>query len=211
MSAMMKPSILNSLLSELTRRPLITGIVCAGGKGCLADALSQKMLQDGEYKAERTVAFGLWNAIYCGAACFAMYSVLAPRLLPLRLANGMRHPHATRNTLALVAFDNLVATPLVCLPTYYAVHAFVTASHEERRRPVALTRSALQTYARECVETLSLSWSFWVPIHLVTFSIVPTPLRVHFTAVMSGVTLTFMSLLQSVLEDRRALRDKTIA
>ena len=61
----------------------------------------------------------------------------------------------------------------------------------------------LRRYAAEARETLQLSWSLWIPIHTVTFSLVPVPLRTHFSAAMSFVTLTAMSALQCSLESRR--------
>ena len=61
----MAPAILPAIVDICRRYPLRTGVLCAGAKGAAADALSQQ-LQRGEYKPERTVAFALWNAMYCG-------------------------------------------------------------------------------------------------------------------------------------------------
>ena len=184
--------------------PMRTGILSAGMKGALADLSSQAMLQQGEpFQPSRTAAFFLWNAAYCGGFVYWAYSVRAPRMLPVRLSCGLRHPQAARNTALLCGIDNFVATPLLCMPLYYLFKSAIDATADERQRPIALSQGALRQYANESREVLALSWGLWVPIHLVTFSVVPEPLRTHFTAACSFCTLTLMSLLQSRLEARR--------
>ena len=183
-------------IAKFEEYPLRTGVLCAGGKGALADFTSQMCFQDGDYRLARTFAFGLWNAAYCGVAVHMMYSVLAPRWLPTTRG----HPKMLRNVLLLVGLDNFFATPLLCLPTYYTCHAALDATAEERRHPAQLVRTALSTYASEMDQTLKLSWSLWIPIHFVTFTAVPSSLRVHFSAVCSFGTLIVMSMLQGKLE-----------
>lgn len=194
---------LSPVIRAFRQQPFITGVAFAGSKGALADLVSQSLLQDGDYKPSRTLAFGLWNALYCGAVVYALYSVLLPRVLPLVLASGARHPRAALHTVLSVGFDNFLATPFLCLPTYYFCHTAVEASWQERRRPLELASNSLQLYASEAYETLLLSWSLWIPIHFATFTVIPPPLRAHWSAACSFVTLTFMSLLQSTLERRR--------
>lgn len=197
----------SAMLRFCRQQPFITGVACAGMKGAFADVTSQLVMQDNEYRPLRTVAFTLWNMAYCGVVVFGLYSVLVPRVWPVRTLGGAWHPRAARHTAYAVAFDNLIATPFLCLPTYYLVHGVLEASWEERRRPLALAARALRVYASEARETLLLSWCFWVPIHTATFAVVPTKLRTHFVAACSFVTLSFMSSLQDALEDRRRRPD----
>ncbi len=185
---------------------LLTGVACAGTKGALADVVSQLTLQENDYKPLRTAAFTLWNALYCGLAVYGLYSVLLPRIWPVTLKSGEWHPLARRHTLFAVAFDNLVSTPFLCLPSYYLCHRALEADWDERRQPLALVYNAMRTYASEAKETLTLSWCFWIPIHAATFSVVPVPLRTHWVAACSFVTLSFMSVLQNSLEARRPTR-----
>ena len=198
--------VISHVVSVCRQQPLLTGVVAAGSKGALADLMSQTFFQDGDYKPSRTLAFGLWNTLYCGFAVYFLYSVLLPRVLPLVLANGARHPRAALHTVLSVGFDNFLATPFLCLPTYYLCHTAIEASWQERRRPLELAATSLQLYAAESRETLLLSWGLWIPIHIATFSVIPPPLRTHWSAACSFVTLTLMSLLQSTLERRRLLR-----
>ena len=71
--------------------------------------------------------------------------------------------------------------------------------------PGRVVRDALRTYGNEFWSCMSLTWSLWIPIHCVTFSIVPQHLRVHFSAVCSFFTLAAMSVLQGRLEKRRGV------
>ena len=219
------------MLSACRRRPLLTGVGAAGMKGALADLTGQLLLQDGEYRPTRTLAFAMWNATYCGLGVYGLYSVLLPRYWPIVTMSGGKNiplshrprrcsyfllrplivlsaPHAlaSRHICYSVAFDNFIATPVLCLPTYYLCHTFIEASAADRQRPTQLASAAIRTYAAEAGETLRLSWCLWVPIHCATFSVIPVPLRTHWVAACSFVTLSFMSLLQNSLEKRRAPR-----
>ena len=198
------------------RYPFESGAVLAGAKGALADWVSQSVsAAPGDYDAKRTVSFGLWNALYCGGVCYYLYSKLFPQLVPLVLAAGA--PKAV-TTLGMVLFDNFLATPFVCLPTMYLCMALVesTAAAEpssslastkvlnsRRRRCSVVLSTAAANFRGEWRSTLLLSWALWIPIHCVTFSVVPAPLRVHFTAACSFLTLMAMSRLVGVLERRR--------
>ena len=174
-------------ISACRRQPLATGVLAAGSKGALADVTSSVLLQDGEIRPARTAAFALWNASYCGLAVYGMYSVWLPRL-------GV-------GVATSVIFDNFLATPFLCLPSYYVWLGAVEAWTGEAREFSAA--KSLRRYADEAKETLSLSWALWIPIHCLTFSVVPVPLRTHFVAACSFCTLTCMSFLQASLERRR--------
>ena len=144
---------LKHVLAACRARPLLTGVLAAGTKGALADVCSQCVFQASEdYKPKRTAAFALWNASYCGLMVYAMYSVWLPRILPIRTLSGGVHPHATRHTAISVAFDNFLATPLLCLPTYYFFDAILEDG--SCKTPLASMRTALGRYASEAREML---------------------------------------------------------
>ena len=100
------------LLSLFQRHPLATGVLCAGCKGALADVSGQAMRTNAEYDPKQTLAFALWNTLYCGFGVYLLYSWLFPRYWPLVLSTGAKHPQALLRTAGMVAFDNLLATPL---------------------------------------------------------------------------------------------------
>lgn len=208
MAPLVHAAIARHILDACRSRPLLTGVVAATTKGALADVASQALLQrDREYEPTRTAAFALWNGLYCGLVVYALYTVMIPRMWPTKLSSGSWHPLARRHVALSVCFDNLFATPFLCLPTYYACLAFMEATWAELRRPTAILARALTVYRSEARETLSLSLGIWIPVHVLTFSLVPVDLRTHWVACCSFVALSFMSLLQASLERRRMSRE----
>ena len=190
------------------RYTLQTAIVCAGVKGAMADAASQKLLQaDSPYDPHRTIAFGLWSGGYCGVVLHALYNRLFPRVFPLMLRPGVPHPHRHRHIACMVGFDNFVSSPWFFIPSYYIVReALRTMEYgvdAAARVPHRIVRVALETYRHEFWSCMGLTWSMWVPIHFVTFGMVPVHLRVHFTAVASFFTLMATSAQQGHLEKQR--------
>ena len=183
-------------------RPFISGALLAGTKGALADWVSQRS-SPRRYDGRRTISFFIWNTMYCGVFCYIMYSKAFPWLQPILLARGVP---AFVAALSMVLFDNFVATPFVCLPSMYLCIALVDSTSPLPSQKSAARRvlsKAVENYSNEWRSTLLLSWSLWIPIHCVTFSVVPAPLRVHFTACCSFLTLMAMSRLVGVLETRR--------
>ena len=195
--------VLCQLVGACRQRPLLTGVLAAGTKGALADVSSQTLFQDGDYNAKRTMAFALWNIFYCGLGVYLMYSMLIPRVWPTKLPSGDWHPLVRRHVAFSVAFDNLFATPFICMPTYYACHSLVENPSLAVRQPGALLYDALRLYRSEAFETLALSLGVWIPCHTLTFAVVPVELRTHWVAACSFLSLSCMSLLQHHLERRR--------
>ena len=64
--------------------------------------------------------------------------------------------------LRATAANNIVITPCLYFPAFYAWNA-VCEGHE--------MRSAAERYRAEAVVQLPMTWTFWVPANLVTFSI----------------------------------------
>lgn len=154
------------IIRALLRRPCLTGIICAGTKGAMADAISQLFLQqrglatsNSPWDVKQTLAFGLWNASYCGGCVYLMYSLMLPRVWPVTLPSGTRHPRFIGHVLRLVAFDNLFATPLLCFPTYYLVLGGLEARWQDLQQPVALASAAMRRYKSEFCEVMTLSWT----------------------------------------------------
>ena len=190
-----------NVANELVRRhTLATGVCTAAVKGAAAEATSQ-MIVGHPFEADRTIAFGLWNGAYCGGFAFWLYNVQFPARWPLVLANGLAHPRARLHTALMVGADNFIFTPFFCLPSYYAFHSLVESAH--RGLDAGFVRRGLERYRDEFVPTVQLSLSLWIPIHTLTFSVVPTHLRVHWSACCSFLTLMCFSALQGKLERAR--------
>ena len=115
----------------------------------------------------------------------------------------------------MVLVDNFVSTPFFFNPSYYAIKSVLeglssagTAGAFREPSPPTLAlildlsnwhfwmRRAYERYAAEWFEVCCVTWAFWIPLHAVTFSIVPLHWRVPFTATCSGFTLVAQSLNQ---------------
>ena len=87
--------------------------------------------------------------------------------------------------LKATAADNAVVTLFLYFPCFYA-WAAVCEGNE--------MRSAAERYRAEAVVQLPMTWAFWVPANLVTFSIAP-----HLRTVWSGAAGTlYIGLLSYV-------------
>ena len=91
-----------------------------------------------------------------------------------------------------VLFDQLVLTPLLCLPIAYLVKAAVFG------RPLS---SGLEHYMEDAKRDLLWKyWAIWTPTQCLTFSIVPDHLRIPFIAVVSFFWLIILSNITSRAE-----------
>ena len=87
--------------------------------------------------------------------------------------------------LKATAADNAVVTPFLYFPCFYLWNAMCEG---------AGPRTAAERYRAEAVVQLPMTWAFWVPANLVTFSIAP-----HLRTVWSGAAGTlYIGLLSYV-------------
>ena len=94
--------------------------------------------------------------------------------------------------LKATAADNIIITPCLYFPAFYAWQA-ACEGHE--------MGSAAERYRAEAVVQLPMTWAFWVPANVVTFSIAP-----HLRTVWSGAAGTlYIGLLSYVAH---AYRDR---
>lgn len=214
------------------RNPMLCAIWWAGIKGCaascLADVLKAKI--DQTRQEERTsqkiltrrpnidynkaLAFGLWSGFYCGGILKKLYTDLFPRAFPLvDVKTGLRHPLFRRHVLAMVIVDNFISTPFFFNPSYYGIKSVLeglsSPELETVRNPAYVLRRAADRYKSEWLAVNKVTWGFWIPLHLLTFSVVPPHWRVPFTAWCSLFTLAGQSVNQTVLEEHRRLRERS--
>ena len=87
--------------------------------------------------------------------------------------------------LKATAADNAIVTPCLYFPAFYLFQAMCEGNE---------MRSAAERYRAEAVVQLPMTWAFWVPANLVTFSIAP-----HLRTVWSGAAGTlYIGLLSYV-------------
>ncbi|CAE8636313.1 unnamed protein product [Polarella glacialis] len=154
----------------------------------------------------------IWHVehpLYCGAFLFFIYGRAFPRLLPTLTAKGLPHPQQKANIVKMVLIDNFIMTPCFFMPSYYLIKSALEGGFESFRSPGVTAKHAWQRYSVEWFDACKVVWACWIPIHLVTFSIMPVHWRVPFTSAMSLFTMMLNSLQQSNLEGKRAqLKDE---
>ncbi|CAE8613175.1 unnamed protein product [Polarella glacialis] len=186
------------------RRPWLMSMVWGGTKGATACTISQALLEQKTVDTGRVAAFGTWSALYCGAFLFFVYGRAFPRLLPTLCAKKLPHPHWKANVVKMVLIDNFFMSPCFFMPSYYLIKSALDSGVESFRSPGFVAQRAWQRYTVEWFDACKVVWGCWIPLHFVTFSIVPTQWRVPFTSTMSLLTMMLISLQQSILEGKRA-------
>lgn len=166
----------------------------------------------------KTVAFTLWSGFYCGSVLKILYNDLFPKIFPLTkqaLVEGkkvmIRHPAFRRHVLFCVLADNFVSTPFFFNPSYFVIKSMLEGAPDGAEvgpwwTPAAMSFCVRRAYDRYSVEWFGacrVTWGFWIPIHFLTFSVIPPHWRVPFTASCSAVTLCVQSINQTWLEQAR--------
>ncbi|CAE8680013.1 unnamed protein product [Polarella glacialis] len=182
------------------RRPLLCSMFWGAAKGVSACVLSQVFLeQSGSINTEKVAAFCLWSTFPAGGGTYIAYGKLFPRFMPVITRAGLPHPQQKANIVKMVCLDNFVLAPAFWLPSLYAIQSAVDGGLEVFSSPGVVIDRAWQRYSGEWFEVCSLTWIMWVPLHTVTFSIIPTHFRVAFTSIMSLFTIMGISWQQSRL------------
>lgn len=141
--------------------------------------------------SSKAAAFGIWNGVFCGGFLKWLYADVFGHFFPLvDPKTGNRHPLFRRHVLSMVCFCNFVSTPLFVTPNYYlikaALEAMASPGFVERvsvssqalgRECVFVVKRAATRYRNEWLAVHYVTWSCWIPIHLVTFTVIPVHLR----------------------------------
>ena len=148
------------------------------------DDVSCEVLEPSErrgYSWQRSLAFLLYGGLYQGCTQYYLFNDRYP------LWFGEGDDPAT--VAVKVVFDQLVLTPLLCLPVLYLVKAAVL------RRPL---REGLRRYVEDARRDLLLKyWALWTPVQCLTFGVVPPQWRVPFIALVSFFWLLVLSSISS--------------
>jgi hypothetical protein len=148
-------------------------------KGAIADAMAQLQVEQKQtLDRRRTALFALWSAAYCGSAQHFIFNRLFGRIF----GEGTGTMTALRKACA----DAFVATPLLGIPIYYLCKPLIFTGEW---RPLA----GLEEYASIFRSFYLKPAMVWVPAHVITFSIIPRPLRIGWTATISLGWLSFVS------------------
>jgi protein Mpv17 len=165
------------------RRPYVTSFVTCLAKGSIADAATQAWLEKRpRLDVRRTALFGLWSAAYCGCAQHYIFNVVFARVFGIGTGFGV----ALRKACA----DSFIATPLLGIPIYYSCKPLIEGTGGLSSFPM----DGLREYAGIFREFYFKPAMVWIPAHLLTFSLIPQPLRIGWTATVSLGWLSFVSM-----------------
>eukprot|EP00747_Dinoflagellata_sp_TGD_P170730 gnl/TRDRNA2_/TRDRNA2_203034_c0_seq1.p1 gnl/TRDRNA2_/TRDRNA2_203034_c0~~gnl/TRDRNA2_/TRDRNA2_203034_c0_seq1.p1 ORF type:complete len:188 (+),score=10.33 gnl/TRDRNA2_/TRDRNA2_203034_c0_seq1:174-737(+) len=151
-------------------------------KGSLADVVAQLVIErkdKAQFSLRRNALFGLWSAAYCGCAQHFIFNIAFTR------AFGSGTGFAV--ALSKAAADSFAATPLLGIPIYYACKPLIEGTG-------ANPLDGLREYAVGFADFYFKPAMVWIPAHLITFSVVPPPLRIAWTATVSLGWLSFVSM-----------------
>jgi hypothetical protein len=171
--------------SELIRRqPNATTVAAAMARGAAGDACAQQA-EEGDYSYKRCAMFMVWSTGVAFVVDRYIYSHLFAKWFPRT---------SMKNVWKATLADNAVVTPFLYFPAFYLWQGFCDG---------ASPTDSMDKYGNDAVAQLPMTWAFWVPANLVTFSIAP-----HLRTVWSGAAGTvYIALLSYVT---KALEEDTL-
>eukprot|EP00420_Gonyaulax_spinifera_P014165 CAMPEP_0197916522 /NCGR_PEP_ID=MMETSP1439-20131203/82123_1 /TAXON_ID=66791 /ORGANISM="Gonyaulax spinifera, Strain CCMP409" /LENGTH=225 /DNA_ID=CAMNT_0043538551 /DNA_START=23 /DNA_END=700 /DNA_ORIENTATION=+ len=178
---------------ELCKRlPLTTAFTVCYFKGSLSDVFAQKCLEGrAQVDVKRTAIYGGFGGWYCGWFQHFLYNIAYSKLF------GRGKDWSTVCKKLLV--DHFVHVPFFCMPLYFLWQEslLIPLRHGGTvpRCDVGLLRDAGERWRADIFEIMCAYWKLWTPAHLVTFGLVPEPLRITWVAGVSGIWLVIHSYL----------------
>jgi len=162
--------------------PVQAAAVTCGVKASLSDRISQRNIEaEHAFCWSRNGAFILYGSLYQGVAQHFIFNEIYPAVF------GAGTDVVT--VAEKVLFDQLVLTPLLCLPVAYLVKAAVF------QRPL---KEGLNHYISDAKKDLLWKyWLLWTPVQCLTFTVVPEHLRIPFIALVSFFWLIILSNISS--------------
>lgn len=163
----------------ITLHPFKAGVAITTLKTVTADLVVQKFIEQQEWDARRTALFGLFGCIYQGGVQYYLVNGLIEPLFPGRNA---------RNVCLKILSMNLVADPVLFLPTFYCFKEVLV----ERKVNLDIVAAALSRYYENCFTDWFNTWSVWFPGHAVTYAVCPPAFRIPW---MSFVSFGYVGVL----------------
>uniref|UniRef100_A0A7S1FV61 Uncharacterized protein n=1 Tax=Corethron hystrix TaxID=216773 RepID=A0A7S1FV61_9STRA len=161
--------------------PYTSAFITCGINSSIADYIAQFKAKTSEINFKRNNAFFLYGGLYLGIAQYFIYN----KVFPVLFGAG----NSTTAVIFKVMADMLIVAPFFCVPLGYLTKAIVF------RQSLA---SGLAKYWKEVKNGLLLKcWSLWIPVQLLTFSVVPEHLRIVFVASVSFFWSIILSSLAS--------------
>ena len=186
-------------MTTYDRHPWATSFTTCFVKGAIADTIAQRYLDNrakgsdggGRRRSQdwrRTIMFAMYSGAYCGCAQHWIYNSLYARLFTMETTLAVAFKKA--------ACDSFVHAPFVASPCYYFLRPTLEGT--------GTIADGVDDYKRD-FWTVGIAFvKIWGPTHLLTFTLVPRPMRIAFIA---SVSLGWLSLMSYFAHDDDALDD----
>jgi protein Mpv17 len=210
------PSAASSALDAFFQsQPYLAAFLTCSVKAGTADLLAQKQQQQGKelqqqrqyappsmqqshhqgphqpFDLSRNLSFVFYGGLVQGMFQQFLFTAIYPVMFG--------HEHTLFTTLQQVAFD-VGVMPFVYLPIVYSMKGLLGASSKHSEPDLqASVRDGLAKLGDDILHKglLKTYWSIWIPAQCLTFSVVPSHLRVLFVALVSFCWVTILSSISS--------------
>ncbi|CAJ1365031.1 unnamed protein product [Effrenium voratum] len=176
-------SIAQRLSDMIAQRPVLVAMLTCAGKAFIADLIVQVCINKKEVDQKRSLLFLSFGGLFQGGFQFFLWNVVFERLFPGASAAA---------SLSKLAATNFVADPLFFFPTFYTMKEAMDGDSSG----LGTVTAALSKYKANCMQDLTMSWTFWLPGHYVTYFLLPLHLRVPWAACASFGYLCVLSALR---------------
>ena len=144
--------------SALKARPFVGACATVTVKTTAADITVQTVIERrgvDDLDRRRLTAFSLFGFLWMGAGQYVLYCRVFEAVLPAK---------TVLHSAGKMVLDQFVHVPLLFLPIFYSVDAWVRGEGLEHVRG---------KYKNEALTTLKANWTIWVPASFVSFFLVP--------------------------------------
>jgi hypothetical protein len=176
---------LASINGVAARNPLLAAMFIGAAKNVGVDLTVQLSTNDVQFDQidwRRTGCFFAFGSIWVGAAQFALFNRVLPRLLP-----RLDTPQRTRADALWAGFGDWgFHMPFAYLPVFYSMRAL---AFEREKSPIEAVSKGLADYRKNFVSDATTSAMIFGPVQTANFMFSPPHLRVP-VVVFAGLTWT---------------------
>lgn len=168
-------------------------------KTSLADFFAQSIVERkawGEIDWRRNAAFSLFGLGYLGGFQYFLYNKLFPRVFRPWM-NSRAKVDRVRSTIGQLVIDEFFFVPTLYFPVFYLVKDAVNGIYDPR--------ATFDRYRQDALQLWIMCWAVWFPAHTLTFSKIPSHLRIPWTAAVSFAWTVVWSLSMGRMDKSREL------
>ena len=154
--------IISKIDTAFARRPVVLGLALCAVEAMVADAFTQLTLESTEFSFHRWQTFGIFNTCE-GSIDYFMVNKFLPRLFSI---------FPERSITAIIGKTivyEVIAAPIYYFPIFY----YVRQSLHDGNFSFHSFERGMAHFRQNIRSDISSHWMVWIPVALVTFSVVP--------------------------------------